>query len=551
MKPKIYILAILLFSSIALFGQVPDWLWAKSASGTSDDEANSVAVDASGNTYVVGWFSSPNITFGSTTLTNTGSWDMFLTKYDANGNVVWAKSVGGTNAETANAVAVDASGNIYVAGQFGTSTITFGSYTLTNEGSTDIFLAKYDVNGNVVWAKSAGGIVGDGAASVAVDILGNIYLTGSFNSPTLTFGSITLTNTSNLGNTSDLFIVKYNANGNVLWAKSASGTVNDLASSVAVDASGNTYVSGYFNSPTLTFSSTILTNAVNTGSSNDLFLAKYDASGNVIWAKSAGGTSSDMSNSIAIDVSGNLYMTGYFYSPTLAFGSYTLTNAGMYDLFLAKYDDSGNVLWAESAGGTSADEAHSVIVDASGNIYLTGLFYSPTLTFGSTTLTNEGLEDIFLAKYNSNGNVVWAKSAGGTSFEVAWSVAVNSSGNIYLAGWFGSPTLTFGSTTLTNADNSGNSADIFIAKLSTATGINELNNLLNISFYPNPAINNITIESPQQALIEIFNIQGLLIKTLTKSGNKISVDISDFTKGIYFVKVKTDEGMLVEKFTKD
>jgi hypothetical protein len=448
----------LCFISITSCAQAPNWLWAKSAGGSSQDEARSIAVDASGNTYIVGYFGSATITFGSTTLTNAGPMDIFLTKYDPNGNVVWAKRAGGTTSDEAYSVAVDTSGNVFVAGIFHSTTIIFGSTTLTNAGNYDIFLAKYDSNGNVLWAKRAGGAGLDRAYSVTVDVSGNAYLAGYFASSSIVFGSTTLTSVG----AEDIFLAKYGVNGNVLWAKSAGSALYDGATSVAVDTSGNVYMAGVFRSSTIVFGSTTLTNA---GVSNyDIFLAKYDINGNIVWAKSAGSTSDDVATSVTVDLLGNLYVTGYFKSPSLIFGSTTLSNAdntgNSYDLFISKYDINGNVVWAKSAGSTGDDFVNSIALDALGNPYVTGYFNSSTLSFGSTTLTNVGSNNIFLAKYDVNGNVVWAKSSGGTDNDFASSVVVDPSGNVCVSGYFNSPSITFNSTTLTNAGV----YNIFIAK---------------------------------------------------------------------------------------
>ena len=365
-------------------------LWAKSTGGTSYDKAISIAVDASGNAYLAGYFNSPTLTFGLTSLTNAGTYDLFLAKYDSNGNVLWAKKAGGTGDDYATSVAMDTSGNAYVVGWYASPTITFGSTTLTNVGYHDLFLSKYDANGNILWAKSAGGTSADRAYSVSVDALGNSYVAGFFGSPTITFGSTILTNAGIY----DIFLAKYDANGNILWAKSAGGTGTDRAYSVSVDALGNSYVAGFFNSPTLTFGSTSL---INMGS-YDIFLTKYDANGNILWAKKAGGTSDDETFSVAVDTSGNSYVAGWFASLTITFGSNTLTNVGSSDLFLAKYDTNGNVIWAKSAGGTNYDYTYSVTVDASGNSYVAGYFKSPTITFVSPALTNAGGYDMFIVK---------------------------------------------------------------------------------------------------------------------------------------------------------
>jgi hypothetical protein len=569
---KFFFLFIALLNINFINAQAPAWQWAKNAGGMLDDQANSVAVDGSGNSYVAGYFDSQTITFGSTTLTNANTdstGDIFLAKYNASGSVIWAKNAGGTGDDGASSVAADGSGNIYVTGSFTSPTITFGSITLTNAGSStnDLFLAKYDASGNIIWAKSAGGAGDDGASSVAMDNSGNIYVAGGFTSPTITFGSTTLT----IVGTGDIFLVKYDANGNVLWAKNAGGIINNsnynnAATSVAIDASGNSYVAGYFSSPTITFGSTTLTNT-NTDTldyNSDIFLAKYDANGNVIWAKKAGGSGDedDDANSVAVDGSGNAYVVGFFDSNTITFDTTTLTNTGNFDIFLVKYDANGNVIWAKGADSSGDDGlTFSVAVDGSGNSYVAGMFDSPSFTLGSNTLINAGDSNytfnMFLAKYDVNGNVLWAKSASETSegisdrVDEASSISVDASGNSYVAGSFESLTITFGSYTLTNADTTCRYVDIFVAKLGSNTGINEFTNSLNIVVYPNPATNSLTIESPQNGVIEITNIQGQLIKSFMATSNKTSIDVSAFPSGVYIIEVKTEKGIEVCKFVKE
>jgi hypothetical protein len=142
---------------------------------------------------------------------------------------------------------------------------------------------------------------------------------------------------------------------NCLWSNSAGGSLEDLVNSICTDDSGNVYVTGYFKSTTITFGTTTLINADNTGYTNDIFIVKYTPNGTVLWATSAGGTNIDEGTSLATDVNGNVYVTGYFYSPTITFGTTTLTNVGIGDIFIAKYDGAGAVLWAKSAGGTGYD----------------------------------------------------------------------------------------------------------------------------------------------------------------------------------------------------
>ena len=218
--------------------QAPDWAWAKSAGGNLYDYSQSITTDAVGNVYITGVFSSSTLTFGNTTLINAGGCDVFIAKYDPNGNVLWAKSAGDNNTDCGTGITTDVVGNVYLTGRF-SSTITFGNITLSSAGDIDIFIVKYDSDGNVLWAQSAGGNSEDEIHSIATDAVGNVYITGYFNSSTLTLGNITLANT--YAWRSDIFIAKYDPNGNVLWAKSAGGSDTDCGIGIAADAVGNVY----------------------------------------------------------------------------------------------------------------------------------------------------------------------------------------------------------------------------------------------------------------------------------------------------------------------
>ena len=466
MKLKLYTLFILLLCGMATFSQeqAPNWKWAKSSGGNSYDESNSITTDVAGNVYLTGYFGSSTITFGNITLTNVnaGNNDIFIVKYTSNGIVLWAQSIGNSNNEYGTSITTDTLGNVYLAGFFTSPTLTFGNITLNNAGGEDSFIVKYDPNGNVLWAQSAGGSLNDESISIITNETGNVYLTGCFQSYTITFGNYTLPNSGGY----DIFLVKYNYDGNVLWAKRAGGSDSDEGNGITTDITGNVYLTGYFYSPTLTFSNTTLTNA----GECDVFIAKYDHDGNALWAQSAGGSSYDISRSITTDAAGNAYITGKFLSSIISFGNATLTNAGECNVFIAKYDPNGNALWVKSAGGSEWDEGNSITTDEAGNVYLTGYFGSSSITFGNTTLTNIGGCDIFIIKYASDGNVLWAKSEGGSSADYGISITTDVVDNVYLAGYFYSPTLNIGNITLTNA-NAGYD-DIIIARLNLSTGNN-------------------------------------------------------------------------------
>jgi hypothetical protein len=537
----IYLTVVILicFSGAIMKAQTPNWAWAKCAIDPSTDQANSVTTDVFGNVYITGNFGG-NIIFGSTTLSCSSYTDIFLVKYDANGNVIWAKSAGGASNDVATSVTTDISGNIYITGSFNSLTISFGNTTLTNtNGFSDIFIAKYDSSGNVIWAKSAGGSAADIANCITTDILNNVYIAGVFKSDTITFGTTFLLNTT--ADTNDIFFAKYDSSGNLLWAKSAGGTNNDYVTSIATDAFGNTYMIGNFLSPTITFESYTITNA---GSSN-IFLTKYDSAGNVVWVKSGVGTTSGLSNSVTINANQNIYVAGQF-GGSITFGSTTLISAGLEDIFLTKYDTSGNVVWAKGFGSPAWEAANSVITDGAGNIYLAGAFDS-TITFGTTTLAVDSIgKNIFLVKLDNSGNVLWAKSAGG-NFALGCddrptSVISDSLGNVFVTGYFTGATINFGSIVLPN-DNS-TFQNLFLAKIDGTTGINEISQFNNsILLSPNPftTTSTLTLQGTyHNPSLFIYNLLGQVVGTLHATAlpnQQITIRRNNLPAGMYFYKL--------------
>lgn len=386
---------------IAKYDSIGNVLWAKS---TTDNDAGyglSVAVDPTGNVFVGGTFSSSSITFGSQSLINYAGMGMgtaFLVKYDSAGNAIWAKTSSNTYSSNAvYSVCTDNSGNVYTTGHFQDNNITFGSNTLTNSYSPnqDIFITKYDSLGNVLWAKGFGGNGHDVGTSISVDANNNVLLTGNFASTSIVFGTKTLTNTNSSNR--DLYIAKLNSNGTVQWAKSAGSSGDDYVSSITVDKTGNAYIGGYFNNNSISFGSISLTNSNSIYS--DQFLAKYDGTGAIIWAKNAKTSSNNNAvNSVYADNNGYIYTTGYFDSPSMKLDTILLNNLGAENIYIAKYNEIGNIIWAKSYGGTKTDFGKSVTSDTNGNVYFTGQFTSPNLKFDALNLSNIGLNDLFITK---------------------------------------------------------------------------------------------------------------------------------------------------------
>jgi gliding motility-associated-like protein len=450
-------LSIIFFISIFFcFGaKAQVWQWVKgSTNGGGDDEGYAVGADFFGNGYVTGSFVGPIITFGSITLsTSTSSGDEFITKYNIKGNVVWAKNAGGSGLSAGQAICTDLQGNVYVTGYFGSPGISLGTISLvTGSSGANMFVAKYDSTGRVVWAKSAGGSGTDVGNSLAVDAKGNVYVTGMFSSPSIKFGATTLVNKGS----DNVFLTKYDSTGKVVWAKSAGGTGADGGQSVGTDVKGNVYITGTFNSPSIKFGTTvILTNAGNV----NIFLARYDSLGNVLWAKKAGGTVTDVGLGLSVSAKGSIYITGYFTSPTIIFGPNTLTGSGSGNSYLAKYDTLGNPLWARGSLGTVGDLGYAVCTNANDDTYLAGGF-SDTITMDGFTLTPPAFSNdpMYLIKFNSAGNGVWAKalSSGGDDKN---GISLTGCGNIYTGGDFETSPFIVGKDSLTPSG----SESVFIA----------------------------------------------------------------------------------------
>ena len=435
-----------------IFAQQPTWMWADKPEGEAFCHA--MDTDAAGNVYIAGFFTSNTITFGSFTLTGPGSnGRLFLVKYDPEGNVIWAKSADGCiYSNLISSIAVDDDGFIYAAGSFNYDDITFGSVTLINSGSSDVFLVKFDPDGNAIWAKDTGGHNFASATSVKVNSSGDVYIAGSYSGNSITFGSVSLGGSENGFDAYDIFLARYDSSGNVIWVKRAGGGASEYASAMCMDDSDRIYVSGEFASSSFTFGSTTLIKSGIPGYySTDVFLVAYDNSGNELWAKSAGGTLNEEIRSMALDTQNDcLYLVGNYKSDSLTFGSYVLKNAEpqVEDIFLVKYNLSGDVIWAKSAGGTKKDIGNAVDLDYYGNTYMTGVTESSLFSFGALSLPTPGPYQMFVVKHDTYGNPVWIKSTN-NSGSVGQRITVDRSGYPYVSGRTGGRELQFDDITLT------------------------------------------------------------------------------------------------------
>ncbi len=442
--------------------------WVNQAGGTdSVVKGYGLTMDVYGNSIVTGKFTGTCV-FGETnTLHSGGASDIFIAKYDQSGDLVWVRQAGGTSDDEGYGIATDGAGNIIVTGKF-QGDATFGQTVLASRGESDIFIAKYDTAGSLLWVRQAGGAGDDQGLSVAVDGIGYIVVTGSFRgepgSPAIFDGESLYSSGGTMG---DIFIARYDGDGKLVWVQKAGGPDHDEGLGVATDSCGNNIITGRFGdsatgSATFGTGTTTETTFRSSGGS-DIFIAKYDVNGNLVWARQAGGTGDECSFGIATDVYGNSIITGRF-KGTASFGETVLTSRGGSDIFIARYDVNGNPVWARQAGGVYDDLGQGISADRSGNILVTGEFHSRA-NFGQTSVKSTGGSDIFLAKYDMNGNLLWVEGAGGRHDDCGSDVAVDPGGSINMVGSF-RDTATFGALSLA----SHGAEDAFVLKMGIVVG---------------------------------------------------------------------------------
>jgi hypothetical protein len=441
-------------------------IWERHFGGTTSgvDSAQALAIkeDHNGNVIVVGFFFH-SINLGGGSLSSAGAEDIFVVKYDSNGTYQWGRRFGGTGTDKANGVAIDSNNNIVVAGTFA-NTVDFGGVSLTSAGSSDIFVTKYDPNGNLLLAKAFGGTAGETCKGVALDSANNIFITGYYGyyGTAVNFGGGPLPlSAGTTGMVEDVFVAKLTPSGGYVWANGYGGTGYDSGNGIAVDGSGNAVIVGSFQGSLNLGGSTFAS-----AGGYDIFVAKYAGStGAHQWSVSGGGTGNEQGRSVAVDASGNVVVTGEFMG-TATIGGTALSSPyspSLTAMFLTKYSASGSPVWSQGFVPTdsySMATGRGVAVDGAGNIVLTG-YIQGTVGFGSLYLTG-GSPTIVLAKFSGSGLQLWAKGYGGTSLnDVGQAVSTGASNNILAAGYFGDP-INFGCGSMTSACQ----ADGFSVKVS-------------------------------------------------------------------------------------
>ncbi|HXB13200.1 MAG TPA: gliding motility-associated C-terminal domain-containing protein [Bacteroidia bacterium] len=391
------------------------WDWARMGHG--NEEGTDVCLYGADNIYYTGYFAH-TISFGPNTLNDVvGIDDVFLAKYDSSGNALWARQSQGLNTNSyceGFGTDADFNGNVFLSGTF-KGQESFGTFLLNDSLQTAMFLTKYDPNGNALWAVQSKPLSLNGTASgsdVAGDLSGNAYVVGYY-SDSVAFGSIALIDT--LAFIQHVYVAKYSATGVSLWAKTVSAaSAASIGTAVATDRKGNVFATGYFYG-TMRFGAFTLSVPPTSGAS--MFLVKFDSSGIVLWARQSVPASPVgvyvTPNDLVADATGNIYVTGSFLSGA-SFGTANLFSNASDDVFLVKYDPSGNLVWAkQSQINWTSWCGYTLATDTSRNVYLSGAGSSlgtdslVQIEFDTSILSMSGLgvtEPLFIAKFDSLGN---------------------------------------------------------------------------------------------------------------------------------------------------
>ena len=420
-------------------------LWSKRFGEGGEQRASEVAIDAAGNVVFTGAFEE-SMDMGGGPLVSQGEDDLFLAKFSPAGEFMWSKRFGDDTDQVGHAAAIDAQGNIVVAGEFH-GTMNLGGGDLVSQGHSDLFLAKFSPAGAHLWSQRFGDGEFQIGRAVTVDAQGNIILTGNL------WGTTDLGGGDLVSQGSDFFIAKFSPAGQHLWSHHHGDGEPQTGKTVATDSQGNIVVAGNLNGA-MDLGGGLLASAAWT----DIFIAKLTPGGEHLWSKSFGGDEHQYAVAVAVDGQDQVVLTGYF-ANAVNLGGGDLISAGRKDIYVAKLTASGQHLWSKRFGDGADQEISGAAVDGAGNIVFTGLFEG-AMDLGGGAIASQGAMDIFVAKLSGAGDPIWSRRAGDWNNQTGTAVAVDGQGDVVIAGIFASEINLGGEDLMT-----GGLFDLYLAKL--------------------------------------------------------------------------------------
>ncbi|MDB6003760.1 MAG: hypothetical protein JWR15_747 [Prosthecobacter sp.] len=426
----------LLLLATSLHAATPTFEWVAAGGGAKSDKTRAVTFDREGNVFMAGETTDEG-TFGDLTRAGLGSTDFFLTKVSKEGKFLWIRSLGGSLVDRGYGVATDAPGNVYVTGHYQSTDAQANGQPLPNAGDYDVFIAKYDTLGALIWIKTAGGKGYDYGHGIVVDSKGDIVITGAV-AGEAKFGDVTV----NAGSTSrPIFCAKYDSSGNLKWVKATGGKFSGSGHGLGVDANDCIYIGGS-GGGTGTMDSVTLEAKSQAG-----IVLKLSPTGEGIWAATLPGVPSAGFHEITVDTAGRTWCAGMF-KGVLNGGPVQTTGDKDNDGVFAHFSPEGKLVWSHVIHGPATDYCLGVATDNTGRCFVTGEF-SDTATFAGQTLKSQGATDIFTAAFDVKGGLEWLVQSGGTKGDNAYCMAWHPSGKLIFSGGSVAPA-TFGSQTLTS-----------------------------------------------------------------------------------------------------
>lgn len=525
--------------------------WSHSIGGIGNDIGNSMIKDVNGNIFIAGQFEGV-VDFNPGNeiwyLSSQGSSDIFIQKYNAYGDFMWARRIGGDNLDRAMSISANELGEVYITGSY-KGTVDFnpgeGIKTMQSVGNSDIFILKLDQHGSYMWARSFGDFGHDEANQVYATSKGEVYIAGHIERNVILGqddfqrGIIPIASR-------DIYIHKLDEFGNTLWNKIVGAELNDQAYALTVDAEENVYVTGHYEGAVDFDPGQNVVYLVSEGN-YDAFVQKFDDSGNFLWARSIGGKSFDQGSAITVDPFGNIIVTGKIdadytiYPRDIRFMEKSNYHS---DIFVHKLNASGRDLWENSFGGPEGDLSFDLTTDIDGSIYITGMFQK-VVDFdpgqGVYKVRAEGGTDIFVQKLDTAGDLMWVKTMGSVSSEMGMSISTNQFGEICVMGAFtNSLDIDPGPENVMIASEGG--YDFFVMKMGIVLGTEEQSITDDVVIYPNPTENFLTVQnsSNKPFTVRIYDAMGKMVMNKTGVTDILTMDIAEYKAGIYYVTLSNE-----------
>jgi Secretion system C-terminal sorting domain len=543
--------------------------WVHSLEGNIDQPNRLLSRDVIGNIFTIGNFGGavdcdPSLENNILVCNDTSTIknDFFVTKFDNNGNFLWAKQIGGINSECVETITTDQSNNLYLLGSFYEVTDFDPSeqtYELNAMGIKNTFILKLDWNGNFVWVKNLIASNIDLQKSIIIDSNNNIIIAGNFNDTLDLDPSANIFELISTGN-SDIFILKLNSYGDFIWANKLGGTLNEEVTSIAIDDNNNIYSTGGFHG-VADFNPKYGVNNLTAIVGGDIFISKLDENGNFNWAKSMGGIQEDISSAITIDLFQNVITTGKF-TGTIDFDTgesgFNLTGTGnpFSNMFIHKLNQEGEFIWAKKIDAKIGSSMISLISDDSGNIYTTGSFrqigdFDPS---GSIyNLTGSGAGEIFLSKLDASGNFLSAHQFGyDIGSGIGKSILLDNQNNLFIYGSYNG-TVEFDPNEEIFNLTSTELSSTFLLKLSQPETVSLTENSAKtiINTYPNPTNGIFSIDLKEKSEITVTNTLGETVLQQNFVAGIQNINLYSQVNGIYFVRVLSRSKIGVAKIIKE